>query len=100
MFSSTAILNTETLIPLKETHQSSYYEDGLKFTSDLAIDGNLLTCAHTQEEKNPWWNIELLGLYEISNITIYNVEQHNIKMDGSQIRIGNTSETNGTSNSK
>ncbi|CAI5662968.1 unnamed protein product [Oreochromis niloticus] len=80
----------------KVAFQSSVYTDknGVNYTADRAFDGNIFRSAHTAQETNSWWTVDLLGLYEISCITIYNVNQDNIDLRGARILIGNSSERN------
>ncbi|KAK2908199.1 hypothetical protein Q8A73_009276 [Channa argus] len=100
LISLMAFCNTQNLIKGGKTNQTSYYTaEGVKYSSERATDGNLTQCAHSQQTNNSWWNIDLLGLYEISNITIYNVDSGNVNLTGAEIRIGNLSETDGTANS-
>ncbi|XP_076745692.1 uncharacterized protein LOC143420932 isoform X1 [Maylandia zebra] len=80
----------------KVAFQSSVYTDnGLNYTADRALDGNKETCSNTVE-KQPinWWTVDLLGLYEISCISIYNINQHNVDLRDARILIGNSSERN------
>ncbi|KAL7393354.1 hypothetical protein ABVT39_009717 [Epinephelus coioides] len=90
----------ETALSQKVTtsQSSDYQTDGVKYTSERAIDGNLSKCAHTLELPSSWWRIDLLGVYRISSICIYNIKQHNTDISGAQIFIGNSSENNGTTN--
>uniref|UniRef100_A0AAQ6ISH4 C-type lectin domain-containing protein n=1 Tax=Anabas testudineus TaxID=64144 RepID=A0AAQ6ISH4_ANATE len=101
LMSLIAVLKTEELIQGGKTHQNSQYEHkGVTYGSNRAIDGNLETCAHTLKQSTSWWNIDLLGLYEISEIIIYDVDQPNFDMSDSFIYIGNSTETNGLANSR
>ncbi|XP_022609150.1 fucolectin-5-like isoform X2 [Seriola dumerili] len=90
----TAICNNTANSTLKgNTTQSSSYSDGkITLYSDRAIDGNMTTCAHTSEMVNSWWRIDLLGVYNISCIAIYNKNHGNANIKGSQIFIGNSRE--------
>uniref|UniRef100_I3JJZ5 Fucolectin tachylectin-4 pentraxin-1 domain-containing protein n=1 Tax=Oreochromis niloticus TaxID=8128 RepID=I3JJZ5_ORENI len=79
----------------KVAFQSSVYtNNGVSYTSDRALDGNNATCSNTVPQPITWWTVDLLGLYEISCITIYNVNQDNIDPRGARILIGNSSERN------
>ncbi|XP_073347801.1 uncharacterized protein [Pagrus major] len=82
------------------TSQSSNYtdEEHVSYSSVRATDGNKTLCANTNDELNPWWRIDLLGVYNISCISIYNINQHNTDMSGARIHIGNSRENNGTNN--
>lgn len=101
LFSSTALCNAEDETELNgTTSQSTDYigPAGVPYVSTRAIDGNQTRCAHTRNEINSWWRIDLLGVYTISSIRIYNVEHHNSNITGSRIYIGNSREENGTTN--
>ncbi|XP_039475758.1 uncharacterized protein LOC116314936 isoform X2 [Oreochromis aureus] len=80
----------------KVAFQSSFYTDnGVNYTADRALDGNITRCSHTlPTEPISWWTVDLLGLYEISCITIYNINQSNVDLRGARILIGNSSERN------
>ncbi|KAL3981046.1 myelin associated glycoprotein [Sarotherodon galilaeus] len=80
----------------KLTFQSSVYTDyyGVKYTADRALDGNYLTCSNTLNDPISWWTVDLLGLYDISCITIYNINQFSVDLRGARILIGNSSERN------
>uniref|UniRef100_A0A674A5T1 Fucolectin tachylectin-4 pentraxin-1 domain-containing protein n=2 Tax=Salmo trutta TaxID=8032 RepID=A0A674A5T1_SALTR len=82
--------------------QSSLYGDG---QAHNAIDGNresdyqLGSCTHTAQETNPWWRVDLLDVYRVTAVTITN--RGNVvpeRLDGAEIRIGNSLENNGTNN--
>ncbi|XP_058636568.1 uncharacterized protein LOC131543342 [Onychostoma macrolepis] len=73
--------------------------------SERAIDGNrglqqLNTgCSSTLSETNPWWRLDLLHIYRVSEVVITNrkdccAEQIN----RAEIRIGNSLENNGSNN--
>ncbi|CAI5662973.1 unnamed protein product [Oreochromis niloticus] len=84
----------------KVAFQSSFYTaNGVNYTADRALDGNITRCSHTlptepNTEPISWWTVDLLGLYEISCISIYNNYQSNIDLSGARILIGNSSERN------
>uniref|UniRef100_A0A8C1YQL9 Fucolectin tachylectin-4 pentraxin-1 domain-containing protein n=1 Tax=Cyprinus carpio TaxID=7962 RepID=A0A8C1YQL9_CYPCA len=84
------------------TIQSSTSAD---WFAEKAIDGNrglqqLYTgCSSTLNETNPWWRLDLRDVYRVSEVVITNrkdccAEQIN----GTEIRIGNSLENNGTNN--
>ena len=63
----------ENLAYLKDTNQSSTYSDAdATGASSNAVDGNSNTnfnagsCAHTLNEKQPWWRVDL-GKVELVN---------------------------------
>ncbi|KAM8726958.1 uncharacterized protein AB9X84_000828 isoform 1-T3 [Acanthopagrus schlegelii] len=90
------LINTTNSI----TSQSSNYTDGsVDFSSGRAIDGDKTVCAHTKDEQGDhWWRIDLLGVYNISFVSIYNKNTTNTDMAGAQIHVGNSRENNGTNN--
>ncbi|XP_054903035.1 uncharacterized protein LOC129370845 [Poeciliopsis prolifica] len=70
-----------------------------------AIDGNLnadLTkgsCTHTDAENNPWWRVDLLDVYIVTQVIITNrgdcCAEH---LNGVEVRIGNSLRQDGTAN--
>ncbi|XP_040923601.1 fucolectin-1-like isoform X2 [Betta splendens] len=94
------VSNTQNLIKVEKTSQSSTFTYGsVTYSSERAVVGNWAQCTDTNARNNSWWSADLLGLYEIYNIMIYIINQSNIKMEGAQIVIGNSSEkTISTSN--
>ncbi|XP_075125452.1 fucolectin-1-like [Leptodactylus fuscus] len=66
-----------------------------------AIDGNLDTdysrgsCSWTTAEVSPWWRVDLLRPYKISQIAITN---SGAWLDGAKLLVGNSLENNGNSN--
>ncbi len=59
----------------KPAKQSSVFEVA---AANRAVDGNTnghwgqRSVTHTHGGNNPWWEVDLLGVYDISSITIYN----------------------------
>ncbi|MFK7908596.1 MAG: discoidin domain-containing protein, partial [Chitinophagales bacterium] len=59
----------------KPTRQSSTMDIG---KSSLAVDGNTngvwtgRSVSHTNEQNNPWWEVDLGAMYDISKVEIYN----------------------------
>ena len=63
----------------KKTKQSSTFAKGNNvFTSDKAIDGNKNTnvfahsCSHTIKEQQPWLEVDLGNVYNITGVEITN----------------------------
>lgn len=54
----------------KPTQQSSVY--GGAWTPDKGVDGRKDTFFHTNNENNPWWQVDLQGNYAIGYIMLYN----------------------------
>ncbi|KAL0189936.1 hypothetical protein M9458_017035, partial [Cirrhinus mrigala] len=83
--------------------QSSRY--GALTAAQNAIDGNRESnyahgsCSITKQDRNPWWRVDLLDVYNITRVSITNrgdcCEE---RIEGIQIRIGNSLENNGNNN--
>ncbi|KAG9462682.1 hypothetical protein GDO78_023328 [Eleutherodactylus coqui] len=66
-----------------------------------AIDGNKDTtyhdgsCTHTTQTPNPWWQVDLKQVYNISKIIITNrLDCCSERLLGAQVRIGNSPDNN------
>uniref|UniRef100_A0A8C1UPW2 Fucolectin tachylectin-4 pentraxin-1 domain-containing protein n=1 Tax=Cyprinus carpio TaxID=7962 RepID=A0A8C1UPW2_CYPCA len=84
------------------TMQSSTSAD---WFAEKAIDGNrglqqLYTgCSSTLNETNPWWRLDLRDVYRVSEVVITNRKECCAeRINGAEIRIGNSLENNGTNN--
>ncbi|XP_034063566.1 fucolectin-like [Gymnodraco acuticeps] len=102
-FSLIAPFNTESIqLNGTETSQSSIYEDDntLKYTSDRAIDGDVKICTNTKQQMNSWWRIDLMGVYRISSIEIFNKASVHSVINGCEIYIGYSPELNRTADLK
>uniref|UniRef100_A0A8C8D5M5 Fucolectin tachylectin-4 pentraxin-1 domain-containing protein n=1 Tax=Oncorhynchus tshawytscha TaxID=74940 RepID=A0A8C8D5M5_ONCTS len=79
--------------------QSSQFSDR---NAHYAIDGNRNTnygsCTHTAQDTNPWWRVDLLDVYKVTAVTITNRDDVPERLDGAEIRIGNSLENNGINN--
>ncbi|KAJ7999310.1 hypothetical protein DPEC_G00193060 [Dallia pectoralis] len=82
--------------------QSSLY--GNRKASD-AIDGDRTShyhsgsCTHTQKDTNPWWRVDLKDVYRVSTVSLTNRKDCcPERLDGAEIRIGNSLENNGINN--
>uniref|UniRef100_A0A3P9Q8X6 Fucolectin tachylectin-4 pentraxin-1 domain-containing protein n=1 Tax=Poecilia reticulata TaxID=8081 RepID=A0A3P9Q8X6_POERE len=70
-----------------------------------AIDGNRNSafrdesCSHTEQQSNPWWRVDLLDSYVVTQVIITNrgdcCEE---RINGAEIRIGNSIQNNGIEN--
>uniref|UniRef100_A0A8C9ZLV7 Fucolectin tachylectin-4 pentraxin-1 domain-containing protein n=1 Tax=Sander lucioperca TaxID=283035 RepID=A0A8C9ZLV7_SANLU len=83
--------------------QSSLYGNEVP---ERAIDGNRASnlgqgsCTHTKKDLKPWWRLDLLKTYQISNVTITNRGDCCAwRIDGAEIRIGNSLDDNGNAGS-
>ncbi|XP_030638987.1 uncharacterized protein LOC115819623 [Chanos chanos] len=60
------------------------------------LDGS---CAQTESETNPWWRVDLLEVYSITSVTITNrADCCSDRINGAEIRIGNSPDNDGNSN--
>uniref|UniRef100_A0A8C1PRX5 Fucolectin tachylectin-4 pentraxin-1 domain-containing protein n=1 Tax=Cyprinus carpio TaxID=7962 RepID=A0A8C1PRX5_CYPCA len=80
--------------------QSSTYSD--LAAAQNAIDGNrqsmyvLGSCSHTNADRDPWWRVDLLDVYRVTRVSITNRgDCCEKRIEGVQIRIGNSLENNG-----
>uniref|UniRef100_A0A673GWR6 Fucolectin tachylectin-4 pentraxin-1 domain-containing protein n=1 Tax=Sinocyclocheilus rhinocerous TaxID=307959 RepID=A0A673GWR6_9TELE len=70
-----------------------------------AVDGNrqssyaLGSCSVTNGDMNPWWRVDLLDVYRVTRVSITNRgDCCEKRIEGIQIRIGNSLENNGNNN--
>jgi hypothetical protein len=84
----------------KPTKQSSTFEAG---HANRAVDGNTdgdwwkRTVSHTNETPNPWWEVNLLGVYDITAITIYNRNDVTDRLNNFSIRVSSEPFTSNSS---
>lgn len=78
-----------------------------QWNAGLAIDGKKFTninagsCSTTDHAHNPWWRVDLLAVYYIDSIVITNRgDCCPERINGAEIRIGNSLNNNGNSNSR
>uniref|UniRef100_A0A673GW51 Fucolectin tachylectin-4 pentraxin-1 domain-containing protein n=1 Tax=Sinocyclocheilus rhinocerous TaxID=307959 RepID=A0A673GW51_9TELE len=83
--------------------QSSTYSD--LGAAQNAVDGNrqssyaLGSCSVTNGDMNPWWRVDLLDVYRVTRVSITNRgDCCEKRIEGIQIRIGNSLENNGNNN--
>ncbi|XP_033958266.1 fucolectin-1-like [Pseudochaenichthys georgianus] len=69
-----------------------------------AIDGNRDTnydhgsCSHTANELNPWWRLALPKTHKVFSVKITNRYRYHERLDGAEIRIGDSLVNNGADN--
>ncbi|KAI9515409.1 hypothetical protein NQZ68_026143 [Dissostichus eleginoides] len=70
-----------------------------------AIDGNRDSawshgsCTHTQYNLNPWWRLDLVETHKIFSVKVTNnIDNGPSRLNGAEIRIGDSLENNGNSN--
>jgi hypothetical protein len=78
----------------KPAKQSSVFE---VCSADRALDGNKdgnwhnASVTTTNQTNKPWWEVDLLGVYDISSITIYNrTDCCHDRINNFNIRVSNT----------
>ncbi|XP_016315909.1 fucolectin-7-like [Sinocyclocheilus anshuiensis] len=83
--------------------QSSTYSD--LAAAQNAVDGNresvyaLGSCSVTNGDMNPWWRVDLSDVYRVTRVSITNRgDCCEKRIEGIQIRIGNSLENNGNNN--
>ncbi|KAM9450173.1 fucolectin-like [Clarias gariepinus] len=83
--------------------QSSLFSNSVP--ANLAIDGNKASsftsysCACTVCENSPWWRVNLLAVYDISDVIVTNRGDCCAeRIHGAEIHIGNTLVNNGNNN--
>ncbi|XP_065806982.1 fucolectin-like [Labrus bergylta] len=84
--------------------QSSTHADG---HASKAIDGRRDSkygdgfCTHTSMETNPWWRLDLRETHTVTSVKVTNRGDCCAqRLDGAEIRIGNSAENNGNDNPK
>ena len=80
--------------------QSSAFPGG---GAGWAIDGSCSpfweqSCAHTKQQDNPWWRLQLDGVYRVSVIEVTNRNVFMERLDGVEIHIGDSLVNNGNDN--
>uniref|UniRef100_A0A3Q3VRL9 Fucolectin tachylectin-4 pentraxin-1 domain-containing protein n=1 Tax=Mola mola TaxID=94237 RepID=A0A3Q3VRL9_MOLML len=91
----------ENLALQGKASQSSLYEFGIAYN---AIDGNHASmweegsCTHTNNDINPWWRLDLLKTHRVFSVNITNIDTSPERLDGAEIRIGDSLENNGNDN--
>uniref|UniRef100_A0A1A7X759 F5/8 type C domain-containing protein n=2 Tax=Iconisemion striatum TaxID=60296 RepID=A0A1A7X759_9TELE len=81
--------------------QSSLFDTGLAYN---AIDGNRnnnwnqASCTHTQADLSPWWRLDLRTTHKVTSIKIVNRDSFQERLNGAEIRIGDSLDDNGNNN--
>uniref|UniRef100_A0A7M5WWB1 Hemicentin-1 n=2 Tax=Clytia hemisphaerica TaxID=252671 RepID=A0A7M5WWB1_9CNID len=75
----------------KAASQSSIKHNGFP---SRAVDGNFNfqwekgSCMHTNEERDPWWRVDLGKEYIVTDITIMNRGEHGERFNNVQVHVG------------
>uniref|UniRef100_A0A7N6ADQ3 F5/8 type C domain-containing protein n=1 Tax=Anabas testudineus TaxID=64144 RepID=A0A7N6ADQ3_ANATE len=81
--------------------QSSLYGIGIPY---YAIDGNRngnwdqASCIHTKKDFTPWWRLDLRKTHKVFSVNITNIDSCSERLNGAEIRIGNSLDNNGNNN--
>uniref|UniRef100_A0A7N6BYC5 Fucolectin tachylectin-4 pentraxin-1 domain-containing protein n=1 Tax=Anabas testudineus TaxID=64144 RepID=A0A7N6BYC5_ANATE len=92
---------TENLALQGKATQSSLYGIGIPY---YAIDGNRngnwdqASCIHTKKDFTPWWRLDLRKTHKVFSVNITNIDSCSERLNGAEIRIGNSLDNNGNNN--
>ncbi|XP_034001620.1 uncharacterized protein LOC117494769 [Trematomus bernacchii] len=56
------------------------------------------SCSHTNNDLNPWWRLDLVETHKIFSVKVTNNLDDSTRLNGAEIRIGDSLENNGNSN--
>ncbi|KAL2084799.1 hypothetical protein ACEWY4_020317 [Coilia grayii] len=94
--------NGENVALRGKATQSDLHGQGFAYN---AIDGNRDgiyshgSCTHTKAHLNPWWRVDLLQKHKVFSVIITNtVDSVSSRLNGAEIRIGNSLDNNGINN--
>ncbi|XP_047672631.1 uncharacterized protein LOC113640480 [Tachysurus fulvidraco] len=85
------------------TQSSTYLQRYASFATDgnRATNVNSNSCTTTNAEYNPWWRVDLLAVYDISNVIITNRgDCCTTRLNGGEIHIGSSLVNSGNNNSR
>ncbi|KAJ8007599.1 hypothetical protein DPEC_G00095700 [Dallia pectoralis] len=82
-----------------QSSQFGIYKASVAIDGDRTSDFPTGSCSHTEEETNPWWRVVLSTVYRVSTVSLTNRKDCcSERLDGAEIRIGNSLENNGLNN--
>lgn len=91
----------ENLAVKGKATQSSLYEHGIAYNS---IDGNRASkwedgsCSCTYRNFEPWWRLDLGKTCKVFSLKITNSDAYPERLNGAEIRIGDSLDNNGNDN--
>uniref|UniRef100_A0A8C6TU20 Si:ch211-215k15.4 n=1 Tax=Neogobius melanostomus TaxID=47308 RepID=A0A8C6TU20_9GOBI len=91
----------ENLAIYGKASQSSLYGNEIAY---LAIDGNRAptggprSCCHTNNDFNPWLRVDLGKTHKILSVNVTNRIEFSTRLNGAELRIGDSLENNGNNN--
>ena len=96
-----ALFAGENLAIRGKASQSSLHSFGIAYN---AIDGNHASkweeasCTHTNNDISPWWRLDLGKTHKVFSVKITNRDAHAQRLNGAEIRIGDSLANNGNNN--
>ncbi|XP_073702911.1 uncharacterized protein [Garra rufa] len=91
-----ALQGKATQISLYGNYYASNANDGNK--DSVFIHGS---CTHTEIALSPWWRLDLLKRHKVFSVVITNtVDNVPLRLNGAEIRIGNSLDNNGNNNTR
>ncbi|KAG7999309.1 Fucolectin [Nibea albiflora] len=72
--------------------------------ADHARDGNRDSlwghgsCTHTKADFSPWWRLDLRKTHKVFSVRVTNIVEASSRLNGAEIRIGDSLENNGNNN--
>ena len=102
MFANVSFYTGENLALQGKATQSSLYS----FLGNAyhAIDGNRASslskasCSHTNADLSPWWRLDLQKTHKVFSVKITNIDDLPQRLNGAEIRIGDSLANNGNNN--
>ncbi|XP_032413484.1 fucolectin-3-like [Xiphophorus hellerii] len=91
----------DNLALLGKATQSSQFEIG---DPSKVIDGNRrniwtqASCSHTNSDLSPWWRLDMLKTRKVFSVKVVNRDSFQERLNGADIRIGDSLENNGNNN--
>lgn len=98
---TTSVSAEENLAVRGKAAQSSLYQFGSAYN---AIDGSRDStwehgsCSHTNNDISPWLRLDLRETHKVFSVNITNMDTNPERLDGAEIRIGDSLENNGNAN--
>uniref|UniRef100_A0A3P9Q8E9 Si:ch211-215k15.4 n=1 Tax=Poecilia reticulata TaxID=8081 RepID=A0A3P9Q8E9_POERE len=95
------ISSKENVAVYGKASQSTVYPGAFAY---YAIDGyregrfSQGSCSATNNDFNPWWRLDLGRTHKVFNINITNRVEYPTRIDGAEIRIGDSLDNNGNNN--
>ena len=101
MFATVSFFTGENLAVQGKASQSSLFSFGYAYN---AIDGNrasnwdLGSCSHTNKDFNPWWRLDMGKTHKVFSVNIISRNILPERLNGAEIRIGDSIVNNGNNN--